>query len=106
IERLDLLAEPPGSLRRDQAAVNGDDLVGFEQLLLQLAPAAIVFPGNELTCLGTEGDRRVHGEGDVFAGEERRCRPGRVERAVGNGVEILVGGNQSAWLVEPRVDRA
>ena len=103
---LDLLAEPAGGLGRDQAAGGGDDVVLGVQLVIELAAAAVVHPAHVLARLRAERHGRVHGKGDVLAREEAAHRPGRVERAVGDRIEILARRHQCAGLEEAGVDRA
>ena len=105
VERLDGLAEPARTLRRDQVARHPVQVVPVVDLRQQLLAAAVVHPRQRLAGGGAEGHRGEELHRRDLAGPVARRRPPRVDRPGRDGVENLQRRHQRAGLEELELHR-
>src|SRR5262249_50906877 len=67
VEGLDLLAEPAAHLTRRVARRHAPAVIGLEEVVEQLHPAALELPGFLLAGVEAERQSRAEGEGWVLA---------------------------------------
>jgi len=75
-------------------------------LIAQLVAAAEPLPGQELTDVGAERHRGEEGERGILAGVIAGRRPAGLDRALGDRIEALEGGNECTRLEELHLELA